>query len=49
MDAEDTWGFLDVIKKGHLERTVTGLVEYIPEIVKEFYAALPEEITRLQA
>ncbi|KAF3541800.1 hypothetical protein F2Q69_00020675 [Brassica cretica] len=49
LDAEDTWGFLDVIKKGHLERTVTGLVEYIPEIVKEFYAALPEEITRLQA
>ncbi|KAL0683368.1 hypothetical protein Bca4012_050216 [Brassica carinata] len=46
LDAEDTWGFLDVINKGHLERTITGLVGYIPEIVKEFYAALPGEITR---
>ncbi|KAF3595482.1 hypothetical protein DY000_02026329 [Brassica cretica] len=46
LNAEDTWGFLDIIKKGHLERIVTGLVGYIPEIVKEFYAALPREITR---
>ncbi|KAF3521334.1 hypothetical protein F2Q69_00047029 [Brassica cretica] len=46
LEAEDTWGFHDIIKKGHLERTVTGLVGYIPEIVKEFYAALPGEITR---
>ena len=46
LNAEDTWGFLDIIKKGHLERTVTGLVGYIPEIVKEFYATLPGEITR---
>ncbi|KAF3524131.1 hypothetical protein F2Q69_00049709 [Brassica cretica] len=46
LDAEDTWGFLDIIKKSHLERTVKDLVGYIPEIVKEFYAALPGEITR---
>ncbi|KAF2542312.1 hypothetical protein F2Q68_00029209 [Brassica cretica] len=46
LNAEDTWGFIDIIKKGHLERTVSGLVGYIPEIVKEFYAALPGEITR---
>ena len=46
LDAEDTWAFLDIIKKGHLERTVKDLVGYIPEIVKEFYAALPGEITR---
>ena len=46
LDAEDTWGFLDIIKKGHLERTIKDLVGYIPEIVKEFYAALPGEITR---
>ncbi|KAF3513902.1 hypothetical protein F2Q69_00004182 [Brassica cretica] len=44
--AEHRWGVLDIIKKGHLERSVTGLVGYIPEIVKEFYAALPGEITR---
>ncbi|KAF3519959.1 hypothetical protein DY000_02061091 [Brassica cretica] len=28
--------------KGQLEKTVTGLGDYIPEIVKEFYAALPD-------
>ncbi|KAF2609799.1 hypothetical protein F2Q70_00010330 [Brassica cretica] len=44
--AEHRWGVLDIIKKGHLEGSVTGLVGYIPEIVKEFYAALPGEITR---
>ncbi|KAF3534479.1 hypothetical protein DY000_02037005 [Brassica cretica] len=46
LNAEDTWGFIDIIKKGHLERTVSSLVVYIPEIVKEFYATLPGEITR---
>ncbi|KAF3534477.1 hypothetical protein DY000_02037007 [Brassica cretica] len=46
LNAEDTWRFLDIIKKGHLERTVSRLVGYIPEIVKDFYAALPGEITR---
>ncbi|KAL0644396.1 hypothetical protein Bca4012_042686 [Brassica carinata] len=46
LNAEDTGGFLDITKKDHLERTVTGLVGYIPEIVKEFYAALSGEITR---
>ncbi|KAF2605758.1 hypothetical protein F2Q68_00044736 [Brassica cretica] len=30
LNDEDTWGFLDIIKKGHLERTVTCLVGYIP-------------------
>ncbi|KAG2248543.1 hypothetical protein Bca52824_088171 [Brassica carinata] len=38
--------FIQERSKGHLERTVTSLVGYIPEIVKEFYAALPGEITR---
>ncbi|WZZ80029.1 hypothetical protein YC2023_100601 [Brassica napus] len=46
LNAEDTWGSLDIIKKDRLERTVSGLVGYIPEIVKKFYAALPGEITR---
>ena len=44
--SEDTWGYLSIIKKGQLEKTVTGLGGYIPEIVKEFYADLPGEMTR---
>ncbi|KAF3496955.1 hypothetical protein DY000_02055666 [Brassica cretica] len=46
LNSEDTWGYLSIIKKGKLEKTVTGLRGYIPEIVKEFYAALPDEMTR---
>lgn len=46
LKTEDTWGYLEIIKKGSLEKTVTGLVGYIPEIVKEFYAALPGETTK---
>ena len=46
LNSEDTWGYLNIIKKGKLEKTVTGLGGYIPEIVKEFYAALPGEMTR---
>lgn len=46
LKSENTWGYLEVIKKGHLENTVTGLGGYIPEIVKEFYVALPGETTR---
>ncbi|KAF2556292.1 hypothetical protein F2Q68_00015156 [Brassica cretica] len=46
LNSEDTWGYLSIIKKGKLEKTVTGLGGYIPEIVKEFYAALPSEMTR---
>ncbi|KAF3609286.1 hypothetical protein DY000_02047026 [Brassica cretica] len=46
LSSEDTWGYLSIIKKGQLEKTVTGLGGYIPEIVKEFYAALPGEMTR---
>ncbi|KAL0662533.1 hypothetical protein Bca4012_099370 [Brassica carinata] len=37
---------MSIIKKGQLEKTVTGLGGYISEIVKEFYAALPGEMTR---
>ncbi|KAF3493061.1 hypothetical protein DY000_02053752 [Brassica cretica] len=44
--SEDTWGYLSIIKKGQLEKTVTGLGGYIPEIVKKFYADLPGEMTR---
>ncbi|KAF2547086.1 hypothetical protein F2Q70_00022041 [Brassica cretica] len=36
LSSEDTWGYLNIIKKGQLEKTVTGLGGYIPEIVKEF-------------
>ncbi|KAL0650369.1 hypothetical protein Bca4012_093060 [Brassica carinata] len=43
--SEDTWGYLSIIKKGQLEKTITGLGGYIPEIVKEFYADLPGEMT----
>lgn len=46
LEAEDTWGYLDIIKKGHLKSTVAGLVGYNTEVVKEFYAALPGEMTR---
>ncbi|CAH8354305.1 unnamed protein product [Eruca vesicaria subsp. sativa] len=46
LENDDTWGYLEIIKKGHLEKTVTNLGGYIPEIAKEFYAALPGEITR---
>ncbi|KAF2551669.1 hypothetical protein F2Q68_00036304 [Brassica cretica] len=46
LSSEDTWGYLNIIKKGKLEKTVTGLGGYIPEIVKELYAALPGEMTR---
>ncbi|KAF2573150.1 hypothetical protein F2Q70_00005168 [Brassica cretica] len=46
LNSEDTWGYLSIIKKGKLKKTVTGLGGYIPEIVKEFYAALPGEMTR---
>ncbi|KAF2620020.1 hypothetical protein F2Q68_00041223 [Brassica cretica] len=46
LNSEDTWGYLSIIKKGKLEKTVTGLRGYIPEIVKKFYAALPDEMTR---
>ncbi|KAF2607788.1 hypothetical protein F2Q68_00044738 [Brassica cretica] len=44
LSSEDTWGYMSIIKKGQLEKTVTGLGDYIPEIVKEFYAALPAMI-----
>ncbi|KAL0759046.1 hypothetical protein Bca101_075196 [Brassica carinata] len=46
LNSEDTWAYLSIIKKGKLEKTVTGLGGYIPEIVKELYAALPGEMTR---
>lgn len=46
LEAEDTWGYLDIIKKGHLKSIATGLVGYNPEVVKEFYAGLPGEMTK---
>ncbi|KAF2597275.1 hypothetical protein F2Q68_00011467 [Brassica cretica] len=46
LSSEDTWGYLSIIKKGKFEKTVTGLGGYIPEIMKEFYASLPGEMTR---
>ena len=46
LEADDMWGYLEVIRRGHLEKTVTGLGGYIPEIVKKFYAALPGEMTK---
>lgn len=38
LKAEDTWGALEVIKKRHLEKIVTGLVGYMLEVIREFYA-----------
>ena len=40
LKAEDTWGELEVIKKRHLEKIVTGLVGYMLEVIREFYAGL---------
>ncbi|KAF2548067.1 hypothetical protein F2Q70_00021036 [Brassica cretica] len=52
LDTEDTWGFLDIIKKGHLERIVTGLVgvevivrdhrfEFSPTKINEYLNLMP--------
>ncbi|KAF3530004.1 hypothetical protein DY000_02037498 [Brassica cretica] len=49
LNPEDTWGYLSIIKKGKLEKTVTCLGGYIPEIVKEFYSALPGEEVEVEA
>ncbi|KAF2552970.1 hypothetical protein F2Q68_00034433 [Brassica cretica] len=46
LNSEDTWAYLSIIKKGKLEKTVTRLGGYIPDIVKEFYAVLPGDRTR---
>ena len=46
LSSEDTWGYLKIIKKWQLEKTVTCLGGYIPEIMKEFYEALPGEMNR---
>ncbi|KAL0827602.1 hypothetical protein Bca101_051280 [Brassica carinata] len=34
LSSENTWGYLSIIKKGKLEKTVTGLGGYIPEILE---------------
>ncbi|KAF2620540.1 hypothetical protein F2Q68_00041218 [Brassica cretica] len=49
LNPEDIWGYLSIIKKEKLEKTVTCLGGYIPEIVKEFYAALPGEEVEVEA
>ncbi|KAL0689461.1 hypothetical protein Bca4012_089139 [Brassica carinata] len=45
LEIEDTWGYLAVVKKGHLEKTVTGLVDFILVLIKEFCAGIPNEIS----
>ncbi|KAF3582525.1 hypothetical protein DY000_02030688 [Brassica cretica] len=45
-EADDMWRYLEVIRRGHPEKTVTGLGGYVPEIVKKFYASLPGEMTK---
>ncbi|CAN6916879.1 unnamed protein product [Brassica oleracea] len=45
LEIEDTWGYLAVVKKGLLEKTVTGLVDFILVLIKEFCAGIPNEIS----
>ncbi|KAG5400827.1 hypothetical protein IGI04_015434 [Brassica rapa subsp. trilocularis] len=45
LNAEYTWGELELIKKRQLEKIVTGLVGSMLEVIREFYAGLPSELT----